>query len=60
MKEYRVNWSIYIQAESPEEAARWAQLIQRDPSSIATVFEVTDPATGKEVEIDRPPLAIAN
>jgi hypothetical protein len=37
--EYRVGWCIDVQADSHEEAARKALAIQRDPESIATVFE---------------------
>ncbi len=42
MPEYYVEWSIYICADSPREAAEEAQRIQRDPTSIATVFDVFD------------------
>lgn len=38
--EYRVGWVIDVQATSHEMAAREALAIQRDPESIATVFEV--------------------
>lgn len=38
--EYRVGWYIDVQADSHEMAAREALAIQRDPESIATVFEV--------------------
>lgn len=38
--EYRVGWYIDLQADSHESAARKALAIQRDPDSIATVFEV--------------------
>lgn len=38
--EYRVGWVIDIQADSHEQAAGKALDIHRDPSSIATVFEV--------------------
>lgn len=41
MSYYRVVWEIDIEdAETPEEAARKALSIQRDPNSIATVFDV--------------------
>lgn len=41
MSTYRVFWSIDIEdVEDPVEAARQALEIQRDPESIATVFEV--------------------
>lgn len=38
--EYRVEWTIDIEAAGPEQAARRALVIQRAPDSIATVFEV--------------------
>lgn len=40
MKEYRVTWTIEVDGETPSEAALMARAIQRDPNSIATVFEV--------------------
>ncbi|MBE0558607.1 MAG: hypothetical protein IH628_15380 [Proteobacteria bacterium] len=40
--EYKVVWEIDLNAESPEDAARQALEIQRDPESIATCFIVTD------------------
>lgn len=40
MTNYLVEWSIDIEADSPEEAARQALEIQRNPASIATVFRV--------------------
>lgn len=40
MNKYRVSWVIELEAESAEAAARQALVIQRDPSSIATVFDV--------------------
>lgn len=39
-RSYHVVWRIDVDADSPEEAARKAQEIQRDPDSIATVFDV--------------------
>ena len=41
--EYRVIWTIDLEADSPEDAARKALAIQRDPDSWATHFEVRDP-----------------
>jgi len=38
---YLVKWEIDIDADSPHEAAEKALAIQRNPESIATVFEVT-------------------
>lgn len=42
MNHYLVTWEIELDAETPEEAARKALEIQRDPNSIATVFDVVD------------------
>ena len=39
---YRVVWEIDIEANSPEEAARQALEIQRDPGSTAHVFDTWD------------------
>lgn len=51
MSEYKVIWEIEIEAESAEEAARKAFEIQRDPDSIATVFNIKAP-NGEEFIID--------
>jgi hypothetical protein len=40
MAGYFVTWSIDIEAESAGEAAAKALAIQRDPDSIATIFQV--------------------
>ena len=40
MRDFLVRWEINIEADSPREAAENALEIQRDPSSIATVFNV--------------------
>ena len=37
-----VSWIIDVDAETPQEAARIAQAIQRDPDSTATVFIVEE------------------
>jgi hypothetical protein len=42
MREYLVIWKIFVEAESPEEAAREALGIQRNANSGATLFEVKD------------------
>lgn len=39
---YLVTWAIDINTNSPEKAAEEALRIQRDPSSMATVFKVGD------------------
>ncbi|MDD1626883.1 MAG: hypothetical protein LUQ26_05320 [Methylococcaceae bacterium] len=44
MTEYNVKWEIELDASSPEEAAKFALAIHRDPESTATVFEVKDTA----------------
>lgn len=38
--EYKVTWTVDVEADDPVEAARKALEIQRDPESIATLFEV--------------------
>lgn len=48
---YKVQWGIEIEADSPQDAARQALAIQRDPASIATVFTVTTPG-GEEIDVD--------
>jgi len=42
VKTFSVSWNIDIDAETPEQAARIALEIQRDPVGTATVFEVSD------------------
>lgn len=49
--EHRVTWTIDLDAKSPEEAARKALEIQRDPESIATCFVITDDH-GKHIDVD--------
>ena len=41
MKNYRVAWTIEVEAPTERAAAELALRIQRDKQSIATVFEVT-------------------
>lgn len=53
MKEYLVEWSIELSAESPEDAARQALEIQRDPDSSATVFYVMEfDGDGEPIRVD--------
>lgn len=40
MPEYHVVWEIDLKADSPEDAARQALEIQRDPFSTSTVFKI--------------------
>lgn len=51
MNNYFVEWRINISARSAHEAAEKALAIQRDATSIATVFNITDEC-GDEVQID--------
>ncbi len=37
---YRVKWELDVEADSPEQAAHKALEVQRDPESMAAVFEV--------------------
>jgi len=48
---YLVAWKIELSGRGPRRAAMEALRVQRDPGSIATVFEVTD-RTGKSVMVD--------
>ncbi|MFE0704956.1 hypothetical protein [Streptomyces sp. NPDC058872] len=50
MNSYLVTWEIDIEADAPEEAARKALGIQRDPHSTATVFGVH--SDGRYTEVD--------
>jgi hypothetical protein len=52
MPDYRVLWEIDISAETPEAAARKALRIQRDPHSIATVFDVVSDLDGETTRVD--------
>lgn len=48
---YLVTWEIEIEASSPKEAAKEALRIQRNPESIATVFDTFD-EDGEKVSVD--------
>jgi hypothetical protein len=50
MTEYLVTWRIFVEAASPEDAAREALAVQRNPESEATGFDVRD-AGGREAMI---------
>ncbi len=56
MKTYRVSWEIDIAADSPRGAAEKAQAIQRDPESLATVFDVIE-MDGDTIQRDPESLA---
>ena len=49
---YQVTWTIELEADSPEEAARYALEIQRDEASTATVFVVGEMGGESSQEID--------
>jgi hypothetical protein len=50
---YLVDWKIDMEdVANASEAATRALIVQRDPESAATVFEVTDKATGEVTTID--------
>ncbi len=50
---YLVIWEINIEADTPEDAAKEALRIQRNPESIATVFRViADNGQGSEKTVD--------
>lgn len=51
MSRYYVEWRIDIDAETAEEAATKALLIQRDTDSTALVFNVCD-SNGEWVQVD--------
>lgn len=51
MNEYMVRWEIDILADTPEDAARQALAIQRDPCSVAVVFYVRG-EDGRQTAID--------
>jgi len=44
MTEWEVSWVIEIYADTPEQAARIAMEIQRDPDSMAGAFRVQNTA----------------
>ena len=50
--EFKVTWTIEIEAETMEEAAHEALAIQRDPFSEATVFEVHNTETDETETIN--------
>lgn len=55
MQEYKVVWRIEIDANSKEEAAFKALVINRDSDSIAVVYEVTDEdGVTTVVDLDNP------
>ena len=62
MTEYLVTWQIFVEARTPEEAARGALAAQRDIESTATSFDVRDEAGQRSVVVcptDERPLRLA-
>ena len=55
--EYRLTWTIDLEADSPEDAARKGLAIHRDPQRLATVFAVTD-AEDRTVTVDLSEVAV--
>jgi len=51
MPEYLVTWRAEILADTPEHAAQIALAMQRDPESLATIFEVVDLAQQKTIDV---------
>lgn len=52
-KHYLVSWTIDVfDADSPEEAAWKARVIQLDPDNIATFFDVKETPYGEHHSID--------
>jgi hypothetical protein len=49
-QDYLVSWEIEVSAQSPWEAAEFAQRIQRDPSTTSNVFVVD----GITIDLDEP------
>ena len=59
MPTYRVIWRIDIQAESAVAAAEQAREVQRDPESIAPLFEVVErPCPGRQNDRQTPRIAV--
>ena len=50
--DYLVEWHINIEAESPEQAANLARIIQLDPEYQANHFYVTEEEADGPVEIN--------
>lgn len=47
---YKIMWEVDIDAETPREAALQALVMQRDPTSTATVFDVYHGTSGMFME----------
>ena len=51
MTEYLVTWRIFVEARTPEEAARGALAAQRNAESAATCFDVSDEGGERQVVV---------
>lgn len=51
MKTYKVSWTVEVEADSMLDAAIEAEKMQRNPASIAKVFEVriTNPTNSDDI-----------
>lgn len=57
MTTFKVRWEIDIEADTPREAAYIALQIQRNPDSIATVFEcyaTSGPGVSQQIDLSDP------
>ena len=59
MPNYRVIWRIDVEAESAVAAAERAREVQRDPESIASLFEVIEcPSPRRQTDHSTPRIAV--
>lgn len=52
MPDYKINWEIERDADTPQEAANEARRTQLDWQNMAYSFTVTDIVTGETFEVD--------
>ena len=52
MAEYYIQWEIYLDGETPEEACRKAAEIMQDKESAAVCFTATNCETLKTTQVD--------
>lgn len=55
MDRYKVRWEIDVEADTPEGAAVLAWQMQRNPESVATVYEVFDDEDQHVARVDLNP-----
>jgi hypothetical protein len=56
-KDYTVAWTVQVQADSPEQAARRARVMQIDPDTAATVFDVADDKGAWRIDVAQDGIA---